>query len=250
MIIELEKEHFKSLLPLNTYHNLEIATILSGDTTGRVFVDDKDQPKAGIIWTDKGLFFIGHPQNEGVKTDLDSFIQKVVKGDSKQSETSNLLICSLSPKWDELLEAFFGDNAHQCQNQAIYSIENMTIQNFSVGVGEEGIQLIPISKEVSKDHYENMGYFLVKDNTVLSRCTMDFKHNDMVSLHVTTNQDHRRKGYGELVVKATLNQCKNQGYNPYWDGIHANEASMALASRLGFHKDHTYRVFEVDLSFY
>lgn len=272
MIIELEKEHFKTVLPLNTYYNLEIAAILSRYNTGRVFVDDKYQPKTGIIWTDDGVFFIGTPHNDQFKSDLKDFIRKVAKPERQKFDRSNWYICSVSPEWDEAIKTFFEDNTLQMTDQHVYRIDNMRTKNFSVGAAEEGLRLMPISKELFDATYKNMdyfvegildfwpdvhtfcekglGYFLIKDDEILSRCTMDFRHNDIVTIGVATDENHRRKGYGQLVVKATLNQCKNQGYDPYWDCMDSNGASIALATSLGFHRDHTYTLFEVDLSSY
>ena len=64
----------------------------------------------------------------------------------------------------------------------------------------------------------------------------------MIEIGVDTRDDYRRRGYGTITCAALIEQCEQQGYPTYWNCDKRNEASLALAHRLGFRGGREYRL--------
>lgn len=65
---------------------------------------------------------------------------------------------------------------------------------------------------------------------------------EMIEIGVDTREDYRRLGYGTITCAALIEQCEQRGYPPYWNCNKQNEASLALAQRLGFRDGQEYRL--------
>ncbi len=272
MITELTQEQFKNALPLNTYYNLEITAILSGNNSGRVFADDPQNPKTAIIWTDDGVFFIGDTNNKVFMDNLDTFMTETIKPLRATFGATNWYICGTSQEWDDQIRHMFTAHRLEASKQYVYRIKDMENLTIHPPVLENSFSIQPASVELLTGPYKNLdffvdgildfwpdvetfcekgfGYFLISGDEIISRCTMDFKFDSTVTVGVATDTNHRKKGYAQVTASAVLNHCKEFGYSPYWDCMATNTGSIALATSLGFERDYTYTVFELDLSRY
>ena len=64
----------------------------------------------------------------------------------------------------------------------------------------------------------------------------------LIEIGVDTREDYRRRGYGTITCAALIEQCERQGYPTYWNCDKQNQASLALAHRLGFRDGREYRL--------
>jgi RimJ/RimL family protein N-acetyltransferase len=64
----------------------------------------------------------------------------------------------------------------------------------------------------------------------------------MIEIGVDTREDYRQRGYGTITCAALIEQCERKGYPTYWNCNKQNQASLALAHRLGFRGDREYRL--------
>jgi len=218
------------------------------------------------------VFFIGDTNNNRFMDNLDTFMTETIKPLRATFDATNWYICSVSQEWDAQIRRIF--SAHQIEEskQYVYRIKDMENLTIHLPVLENGFSIQPASVELLTAPSKNLdffvdgildfwpdvdtfcekgfGYFLVADDKIISRCTMDFKFENTVTVGVATDADHRKKGYAHLTASAVLKHCKEFGYSPYWDCMATNTGSIALATSLGFERDHTYTVFELDLSRY
>lgn len=65
-------------------------------------------------------------------------------------------------------------------------------------------------------------------------------------IDVATLPDHRRAGWGYRTTVAFVAQCAQRGLRPTWSCRESNDASQALAVRLGFRRAQTYLWMPVD----
>ncbi len=87
MITELNTSDFykcKSLI--NEKGNLEVKAVIKGVNPGRIFVDNSDSPKTGLIWLDNndGFFFIGDEDNNLFNNCINDFIDKIITPEAKK----------------------------------------------------------------------------------------------------------------------------------------------------------------------
>ena len=64
----------------------------------------------------------------------------------------------------------------------------------------------------------------------------------MIEIGVETREDYRRRGYAAITCAALIEQCDRQGFPPYWNCDKRNQASLALAHKLGFRGGREYRL--------
>lgn len=266
MIYELNRNEYINLLQLNKYYNVEIPAIISGFNSGKVYADSKSEPQTAMIWTKDGSFFIGDTNNKRFDNYINKFIDSNIKPMSKSLGIKWLEICSVSKEWSEKIEELFGYRKLDRSNQFVFRMREINENTLDLKRLPNDIRLSAISKDFFEQPYRNkeyftegilefwesldefcdkgFGYFLTKDNIILSRCTLDFKFNNVCTLGVSTDKNHRNKGYAKKVVSEVLKHCKEKGYDPYWDCMECNKGSIALAESVGFKKDYTYTIYE------
>lgn len=64
----------------------------------------------------------------------------------------------------------------------------------------------------------------------------------MIEIGVETREDYRQRGYATITCAALIEQCDRQGYPTYWNCDKRNQASLALAHKLGFRGGREYRL--------
>jgi len=113
MIVELFEADRKKILPLirNSLHQLSIQSVIEGNTPGEVYVDNRDDPRSGLIKTSECNMIFGDAANrgfnEGIKEHIDYFDQ---------------IICD-EPSWDEVLPTIHGNSGLRKYRRKYYKIE-------------------------------------------------------------------------------------------------------------------------------
>jgi GNAT superfamily N-acetyltransferase len=81
---------------------------------------------------------------------------------------------------------------------------------------------------------EGRSFGLIHDGQILSRATVEPIDYGGGNIAVATNEKHRKKGYGKMVVSAAVNWCFDHDILPIYHVRSDNVASIALARSLGF----------------
>ena len=81
---------------------------------------------------------------------------------------------------------------------------------------------------------EERTFAIIKGNRILSRASVDPIECGSGNISVTTDSDHRGKGYGKAVVSAAVEWCFEKDILPVYYARSDNIASLALAKSLGF----------------
>ncbi len=266
MIYELNKNEFPLVMPLSNYYNIEIPAIISGLNSGKIFADSRTNPQTAMVWTKDGSFFIGDIDNKNFNTYINEYIDTIIAPMSKKLGIEWFEICSVSEEWSEKIEELFGYRGLDRSNQFVFRMNKIHEEKLDLHEVANPIQLEPITMEIFEGPYTNkayfadgilefwdslddfcyngFGYFIIKENTILSRCTLDFRYNDVCTLGVSTDKNHRKCGYAKRVVSETIKYCIDKGLDPYWDCMEVNKGSIALAESVGLKKDYTYSLYE------
>lgn len=70
-------------------------------------------------------------------------------------------------------------------------------------------------------------------------------YEEGLEIEVDTQPDYRRKGLALSCAAKLILECLERGLYPSWDA--ANQESVALAEKLGYHLDHAYDVYIIQL---
>lgn len=81
---------------------------------------------------------------------------------------------------------------------------------------------------------EGRSFGLIRGRQNLSRATVEPIECGGGNISVATNEKHRKKGYGKMVVSAAVNWCFDHDILPIYYVRSDNIASIALARSLGF----------------
>jgi len=81
---------------------------------------------------------------------------------------------------------------------------------------------------------QGFGYLILNGENIVSACYSDYVGDNHFEMAVFTAKAYRGKGYGKIVSRAFLNECRTFGYKPSWICSTRNEASNQLALSLGF----------------
>lgn len=86
------------------------------------------------------------------------------------------------------------------------------------------------------------GFFVQLQDFCVSWCTAEYRTADACGVGVATDPSFLRQGFATRAAAALVNQAVKEGLRVYWDAWENNEASLALARKLGFGNEQTYSV--------
>ena len=92
------------------------------------------------------------------------------------------------------------------------------------------------------------GYFVQIQDICVSWCTAEYRTGDSCAVGVATDPSFQRQGFAMRAAASLVNRAVKDGLRVYWDTWTHNEASLALARKLGFSEAEEYAVGFADLA--
>ena len=84
------------------------------------------------------------------------------------------------------------------------------------------------------------GLCLIRQGELLCEAFAGPKASGVVEIGVECHPQHYRKGYATLTCSHLIQAMEQQGYTTYWNCARENQASIALAGKLGYQKVKEY----------
>lgn len=96
----------------------------------------------------------------------------------------------------------------------------------------------------SADYFldDGIGYGVFDGDRLVCGATSFAAYRDVLEIEVDTHPAYRRRGLATAASARLVEYCLEHGLVPHWDA--ANEASRALAEKLGFNLERSYEVLE------
>jgi len=90
----------------------------------------------------------------------------------------------------------------------------------------------------------NWGYglCLTRDGEILCEAFAGPAANGFIEIGVETHPPHMKKGYAVLTCAHLIREMDQRGYKTYWNCAKHNQASIALAHRLGYWNEKEYHL--------
>jgi RimJ/RimL family protein N-acetyltransferase len=85
------------------------------------------------------------------------------------------------------------------------------------------------------------GVALIQENLLLCEAATGAPTQGLIEVGVTTNENHRQKGFAIIVCAKLIEICESQGFSTWWDCAKQNTPSVRLARKLGYHDEKEYR---------
>ena len=219
-----------------------LISAFEGPTAGEVIADSKEQPSACVLRTRflDATFFVASDQ---------AFLDEAV---SEMRKTGDVLLL-----WMEANET------------GVHPPEGVTrIQNdveFRDRVRAEGpppdipggYEIRPIDAQFAERcpwgglrdvcnspgefFNRSKGFCLMRGDEILCEAVAPFWGEGLVELGVVTHEQHRRKGYAFLTCEHLARACEEMGYRTAWATGRTNLGSIAVARKLGYRTELSYK---------
>jgi GNAT superfamily N-acetyltransferase len=87
-----------------------------------------------------------------------------------------------------------------------------------------------------------VGFCLLHANQVVSEAVAGPLTHGIAEIGAGTREEYRRNGLATVVAARVIQACEALGYAPFWNASQQNRPSVALAQRLGFQTERSFRV--------
>lgn len=257
MIQELNpsKFHLCNTL-LNMNGQLEVIAIVRGLSSGRIFVDNTDCPKTALLWqgNNDGFFFIGEENNDIFNSNINTFIDNIIREEAKVVGLDYFECMGNNPKWNSVIEKLFEQRNLASWDQFVFTLHHT--KNL-INDLEQSIEIVSIkdliednSKHIinksfvhnkllefwtSMDDFYNsgIGFCAILKDVIVSICLSSYVVDNVHCVGIETLDEYRGRGYALATARAFANECKIKHYTLYWDCMKSNIPSVKLAKHLG-----------------
>ncbi|UHA75151.1 GNAT family N-acetyltransferase [Paenibacillus sp. 481] len=274
MIHELDRNQFyrcKNLV--NRGVNIEEKAIVEGAHSGRIFVDNIENPRSGLIWqgNNDGFIFIGDSQNKTFNHDIKRYIDDVISVQAKEQGVEWFECIGNHQSWYTTFHEIFSDKALKSWDQNVYMISPSSFNSTAKQQDNEDEFIV---EQVTKQFLENkeinnmefvrskimefweseatffeqgIGFCMLHNHDVVSLCISGYRYKDIHGIDIETIESYQGRKLAQRVVYYFVDYCFANGCTPYWDCMEVNYPSNAVAKNIGFTKEFGYKGFEYKL---
>lgn len=266
MITELTKDDFYRIRHItDKSKNIEVKAVVSGVNPGEVYVDHPTEATAALIWIQgqTGFHIVGDSHSEAFRTGLYSYMTTHIEPKLKKRDTNGVEISVDNDSWAETIQAIFNKKDLSSAIQHVFALRENT--ESSEWEGEKGT-ILKLDRDLLKSRkFENQiyleqkiqrfwdsiddfaqygfGYLAEHNNKVVSTCFSAFVADRTHAIDIETIEGYTRQNYGSAVARAFVEDCKQQGIQPYWDCSPDNAGSNRLAESVGMVLSFNYQIF-------
>ncbi|MCI8516069.1 MAG: GNAT family N-acetyltransferase [Hungatella sp.] len=223
---------------------------------GRICADSRETPASAAALLGDFCFFAGKPDREMVM-----YVRTVCRQDF-------IILVPEDRGWAEIIESCCGKHAKKVLRYAIkkepHVFDREKLQAMT-GRLPQGYVLTMIDQRLfwhcretawcrdwvsQYEDYQSfqrygLGAVILKDGEPVSGASSYSSYLGGIEVEIDTREDHRRKGLAGICGAKLILECLKRGWYPSWDA--QNLWSVALAEKLGYHFDHEYEAYEVNL---
>jgi len=260
-MLELTPAKFSRILPLLAGIKQKVLpyAICEGFNPGRVFVDQPENPQVALLWSPVGYYFLaGNPAQAGDLTDIRRTLTEIFVPASQATGETGFILIPSHAGWQEQLATLlpgrevieiyrrpFAFDPAQFAAQGDWRAHipaGFHLQKLDAALAEKiGAQA---SWAAVDDFLTNgLGFALLDGDEIASTCHSVFASRERLEIDVHTDEKYQRRGFAVLVASVFIEACLARGQQPNWECFWENEASTALAGRLGFSAEPDYPVW-------
>lgn len=223
---------------------------------GEVYADSVEEPKSSMALLGDFCFVTGIPNEELLLS-----ISNVCNNDS-------IILVPRDINWATLITDLFKDKAKEVTRYAIRkeknvfdkekleSIVSSLPQDYSLQMinkelyqmcksNEWSIDLVSQFKNVEMFQEFGLGVVILKNGEIVAGASSYSRYQDGIEIEIDTKREYRRQGLAYVCGAKLILECLKRDLYPSWDA--QNKWSVALAEKLGYHFDHEYLAYEINL---
>lgn len=238
-------------------HSVPAWAVYRGTNPGRIYVDDKSQPTAAIIWTQRGYYHLlgDRVSRAVVRSIAELVVYELAPLSANQGETAPVLypsstgweddVATILRKWDYVRvfrrvfafdEAdFYDGGSGLSRRHARLSLRPMDGDLIGRLGDDVRREIFGAGESIERFLERGFGFCVLDQERWLSCCTSVACDGERVEMCIVTREDYRRKGLATAVGREFIRHCLALGLTPSYECFWSHSASSALARRLSFH---------------
>ncbi len=259
---ELEPSLFEVVRPLLaglSYGGSIVRSIVQGTHTGRIFVDRLPDPESALVWGRGGFHCVAGRADHGA---FNAGWCDLLFG------TLETRSCWIFPfpmgSWRPVLDGLLG------QRSARKTMKSFRFREDRYRASREGKESLPSGcqlRHLDRDLFvrageelhpliqrmwdaperfasSGFGYCVLDaDSRLASVCYAAFVGGDEYEVGIMTAEQYRRRGFASAAARGFIDECLSRQARPGWHCLTENEASCALARKLGFEPDLKFPIY-------
>lgn len=260
-MVELTPADFARALPLLAGIKQKVLprAICDGFNPGRVFVDQRDNPEIALLWSPVGYYFLaGNPAQDKDLTEISWVLTEIFVPASQATGETGFILIQSDPDWKEhlpmllpgreVIEIYrrpFAFDPSQFVAQAHWREripEGFRIEPLNAALAEQ-VGILASWASVDNFLQNGLGFALLAGDEIASACHSVFASHAHLEIDVHTDEKYQRRGFAVLAASAFIEACLKRGQRPNWECFWENDASTALAGKLGFSAEPDYPVY-------
>lgn len=270
MIQELTRNEFERARPVfsGLQDRVALQALIEGNAPGRLFVDKTNQPTVAFTWTEfRYSYLAGDTSNDAFIEGLRTLLASELVPEARDSHDPTLVLYPYPESWKDkigsLLPGFspielarrtftFERGRSQVHDWQAgmpqgFRIERVDEQSLASWGQEIAAELEILWRSPGDFLSKGVGYCLLDGDEVVSVCFTAFAGGKKREISVATQPQYRRQGFATLAVSALISHCLKGGLEPVWECWADNDASSALAEKLGFMRKGDHPVYFCEL---
>lgn len=254
-------ENVRSLFKPLRFH-LASAAVLDGNSPGRIFVDDRAEPRAGFMLSPEGCYLAGDADSLAF---IQALNQAIVADRALGDEVQVLFLIVSHAGWRDRLPAVFHPYAPMemarhhyvcrtlCYDWRARLPDGCTVRRIDRSLLDGTNLVVPDhvtgwmrSNWGSVDCFlrDGFGCVTVSGNDIVSWSLADCVSGDRCEIGIRTVPAHRRRGLAAATAAATVEHALTHGFEVVgWHCPEDNLGSIATAEKVGFEKERDYTAF-------
>jgi RimJ/RimL family protein N-acetyltransferase len=266
MFAKLPQAYYSRVAPLfePLDYNIEVPSILRGNTRGVIFVDDVETPQHTLIWDHlMAIYLAGEPNDPDFGASLSDWMAQVPLPQAQKYGIDALTLAATPESWNSTLPRLL--SAYRLTRETRYCYAHNRAMVRHAGIPEDYV-LQPVTPELlsrddllgrgwlegwissywpTLDHFFQLGIgyvALFEDRAVASLCISVFVSEKAYEFGTATHKGHRNRGLSTGVAARCINTCLARDLTPVWQCWSDNQPSIAVARKVGFELEREYSV--------
>jgi len=221
---------------------------------GKVYANDAKKPTAAMAILGDFIFFAGQPDEE-----LAAYRPSCCTRNSMIAVPQNA-------SWQDTILQIYGGRAKEVPRYAIKKepgifdkgklekIISSLPKQYTLSMIDERLYELCKTQEWSADfvsqfpEYEmyrkmGLGAVICEKDCIVSGASSYSRYRDGIEIEIDTKKEYRRRGLALVCGAKLIVECLKRDLYPSWDA--QNNASVALAEKLGYHYSHPYTAIEI-----
>lgn len=251
--------------PLMAYQ-MFCAGVLEGLYAGRVLVDDRDNPRSGLVSKDKVWWFLaGNPHNQTFNKALNAALfDRTLSG---EKGWGGMLVC-YPADWDAHIATIYEPHIPITTKRLHYTCQQIRVNwHAQVPAGievrfvdqslvKEGIEVhgaaadvLQLRKDATEPDQKAVGFVAIHHRRIVASSVIDCIVRRGGDIGLYTDVEFRRRGLAYITSAAVIEYALSHGVDiVHWDCESFNVGSIRTAEKLGLQLRHEHTMYRLILN--